>query len=145
MIETPLPSHITIKYPFKTNNLKNLEKTISTFVKQQKVTKFCIKDFGKFRKFVIFLKPTPLKAFSKIQKQLREELRKSNKIPNRKFDKKFEPHATIGYGNTKESFNKMWSYVKTLKKPKFNLKFDNLTILKKPGRLWKIHKVFEIK
>ena len=56
LIENPLPSHITLKYPFKTKNIKDLEKTLSRFSKRHKTSKMQINGFGNFRKFVIFLK-----------------------------------------------------------------------------------------
>jgi len=79
-----------------------------------------------------------------IQKQLLKELKKIKGIRVKKSDKEFKPHATIAYGNTKKSFDNIWNYLKKFNKPKFNLKFDNITILKKAGKYWKIYKVFGV-
>ena len=80
-----------------------------------------------------------------IQKELLNEVKKIKDIKLDKFDIKLKPHATICYGNTKDSFDKIWSYLKTLDKPKFKLKFDNITILSKPKKVWKIYRVYKLK
>ena len=60
------------------------------------------------------------------------------------FDKKYKPHATIAYGNSLKKFDHMWRYINTLNKPRFDLSFDNVTILKKPRKYWTIHKVYKL-
>ena len=57
----------------------------------------------------------------------------------------FKPHATVAYGNTKQSFKDIWNYLKTKEKPEFDLKLDALFLMKKPRKHWKLHKVFKIK
>lgn len=145
MIENPLPSHITLKSPFQLDNSKELENTLSLFAKKHKKVKIKINNFGNFRRFVAFLKISLPKKVVKIQKDLLKEVKKINGIELHEFDIKWKPHATISYGNTKESFDKIWSYIQTLEKPDFDLSFDNVTILRKPRKRWKVYKIYKLK
>jgi len=72
------------------------------------------------------------------------DIKKIKGIEINKFDKKWNPHSTISYGNTKESFDGIWNYLKKLDKPKFELMFDNITIMKKSGKYWRVYKEFKL-
>ena len=143
MIEHPLPAHITLKSPFETDKLKKIESFLKEFVKKYKSDKIQIRGFGNFNKFVAFLNLKLGKSSKKVQKNLVAELKKQGIKPH-KFDIKWKPHMTISYGNTKKSFNKIWNHLQTLEKPKFDLRFDNVSILKKIRGHWRIYKQFKI-
>lgn len=145
MVENPLPSHITLKSPFELEDSKELEALIKRFIKTHKSTKIKVNDFGNFKRFVTFLKINISKQGFKIQKELLKEVVNIKGIDLHKFDLKWKPHATISYGNTKESFNKIWKYLNTLEKPNFQLEFDNITILRKPKKFWKVYKIYKLK
>jgi len=145
MVENPLPSHITLKSPFELENSKELETTIKRFIRKHKSTKIKVNDFGNFKRFVTFLKTNISKQGFKIQKELLKEVVKIKGVELHKFDINWKPHATISYGNTKESFNKIWKYIKTLEKPNFQLEFDNITILRKPKKFWKVYKIYKLR
>ena len=144
MIENPLPSHVTLKSPFETNNIKEIEKLLEEFVKTEKQSKIEINGFKNFKRFVAFLNTKFSKQTLKTQKHLLKKLQKIG-IKSHEFDKKFKPHATISYGNTKTSFNNIWNYLKTLDKPNFDLKLNNIAIMKKGKKYWKVYKEFKIK
>lgn len=143
MIENPLPAHVTLKSPFETKSSKKLESVLEEFSEKYHSSDIKIRGFGNFNKFVAYMNVKFSKSAFKLQKDLIKKISKLG-IPANEYDKKHKPHATIAYGNTKESFDKIWNYLKTLTKPKFDLKFDNITILKKE-KYWKIYKVYEIK
>jgi 2'-5' RNA ligase len=144
MVENSLPAHITLHSPFELKSIKHLEELLNNFSKKHNKSKIKIEGFGNFKRFVAFLKTQFSKEGMKLQKELARELEKIN-IPSHKFDKKFKPHATISYGNTPETFSKIWDYLKKLENPKFEVEFDNLTIMKKSRNKWIIHKKFELK
>lgn len=143
MVENPLPAHVVLKYPFETNNIKIVEDLLKEFVKDKKPSKISIEGFGNFRRFVAFMKTKFSPEARKIQKQLIKALEKIG-IEPQEFDKKFKPHATIAYGNKKETFDGIWDYLKTLRKPRFNMVLDNIAIMKK-GKPWKVYREFKIK
>lgn len=145
MMENPLPAHITLKSPFELRDIKELEKKLKEFTSKHRSREFKIRRFGNFRRFVAFLKPEMPQEIIKLQKKLLKTIKDMDGIELHEFDKKWKPHATIAYGNTKESFDNIWNYLKKLDKPNLDLVFDNITILKKPKKYWKVHKVFKLK
>ena len=145
MIENPLPSHITLKSPFETDNIKEIERLLKEFVKKHKKSKIEIRGFGNFDRHVAFLKIKPSKQAVQIQKELLKGIKKIDGVNVNEFDIKWHPHSTVAYGNTKESFNGIWKYLKTLAKAQFELNFDNITVMKKQGDRWKVHRGFKIR
>lgn len=145
LIEKPIPSHMTLKSPFETEQIKEVEKIIKEFTVQSRPFKFKIKKFGNFRKFVAFLKPTPRYKFRRVQKNLLKSLKKISWLEITPHDKSFHPHATLAYGNSKNSFAQIWRYLKSIPKPDFEMEFNNISIMKKSKGLWKPYKEFEIK
>ena len=143
LIKNPLPSHITIKYPFETENIKKVEGVLREFVNNHKFSKLKIYGFGNFKQSVIFMKTKFSKPALQIQKELIKEFKKIG-IKPRKFDKNLKPHVTVAYGNTKKTFKLIWNYVRELNKPKFELELNNLAIMKKTKNKWKIHKEFKL-
>jgi len=143
IVENPLPSHITLKSPFELKNSEKLEKNLKEFIKRHHISKIKIKGFGNFKRFVSFMDVKFSKESLNIQKDLIKEIVELG-IRANKFDKEFKPHATVAYGNTKETFDKIWNYLKIKKAPNFDLKFDNICILKKAKKGWKIYKTFRI-
>jgi len=144
VLEKNVPPHITLKYSLKPNNIKETEKLIETFTKNQKPFEFNLNKFDNFNKFVTFLKPDKLVKIKKIQKSLLSELSNLKDIEFIEFDLNFHPHVTLCYGNTPDTFNKIWKYLQNLSKPNLKLSFNNITILKKPKDKWIIHKEYKI-
>lgn len=145
VLDSKLPAHVTLKTPFITKDIIKIENLLREFSKKHKSQEIEITGFGNFNEFVTFLKfnfPEPAK---KIQKELIKELTGIKEVNIKKHDKIWHPHATISYGNTEKSFKNIWNYLGKLDKPYFKLKFDNLTIMKKQGKYWKIYREFKLK
>jgi len=145
VINSKLPAHITLKAPFETKNIKLIENILKDLTKRHKKQNIEIKGFGNFKKFVVFLIFKFSISALKIQEELIKKFRETKGINIKQYDKKWNPHATISYCNTKKNFNNIWNYLNRLDKPHFKLKFDNITIMKKTGKNWKIHKKFILK
>jgi len=145
VLNSKYPAHITLKVPFETKNISKIEKLLERISKENKKGEIKIFGFGNFKRFVAFLKIKPDFQTKKIQKEIIKELSKLKKFEISKQDKKWVPHSTISYGNTKESFDGIWKELMNLKKILFNLEFDNLTIMKKDRKFWKVHKKFKLK
>jgi len=142
------PAHLTLKYSFVTNknNINELKKVIELFCIKQKKTKLKIDGFGSFDKEVIFLEPIISDEMRIIHSNFIKELKKLEWLTWKEFDgKNIHFHSTIAMKDFDEKqYKKIMDYVKKFK-PKFNLLFDNITLLKKWKGIWKIHKIFEIK
>jgi len=140
----PIPQHITLKAPFDTEDLEKLERVVEEFAKTQKQGEIKIRGFNNFDRFVAFLDTKFDDKSKAIQKGAITILAERMNLKLHEHDKSFKPHATVAYGNTKETFDTIWNYLEGLEKPKFDLKFDNITIMIKPEGSWKVHKVYEI-
>lgn len=144
IVENPRPPHLTLKSPFETDKIEEIESLLSKFAKDHKSTRFKINGFDNFRKFVAFLKVEDSDKIRELQKSLINELKKISWIKIDKYDLEWKPHATIAYGNTQESFNKIWNYLQNLQKPEFDIQFKKISLLKKENNLWKIYKEYEL-
>ncbi len=146
LLENPIPSHSTLKYPFRTNKIKEIEDVLKEFVKKQKKEKIKIRKINNFYNKVVCLQLDYSKKANKIFKSLVKRLKEIKWMDWNEYDRtiKNKFHATLVYGNTPANFKKIWKEVSNLK-PKFDVEFDNITILKKPRKYWKIHKVYKIK
>lgn len=145
VIESKLPAHITLKSPFEIGDIKPVEKVLEEFVKKQKKAKVEIIGFGNFRRFVAFLEFKFSEKAMKIQSEMIKELNKIKEIMMHEYDRVWHPHSTISYGNTPESFDKIWGALMQLEKPKFEIELDNITLMKKGKKYWKIHREFKLK
>jgi len=148
MIENPMPSHVTLKYEFKATlkQIGELERFLNRFCKRFKPSRIRINGFGHFRRFVAFLNVEFSEQAVEIHRELNKELTNLEWMSWNKLDNQYNKyHATISYGNTRKSFDGVWNYLRKLKKPIFELRFDNLAILKEEKRGWKVHKEFRIR
>ena len=148
MIENPMPSHVTLKYSFNATlkQLSELEKFLARFSKRFKQQKIIINGFGHFRRFVAFLNVEFSEQAVEIHRELNKELSNLEWMGWNKFDNQYNQyHGTISYGNTRKSFDNVWNYIRRLKRCVFELRFDNIAILKEEKRGWKVHREFKIR
>ncbi|MEK6898508.1 MAG: 2'-5' RNA ligase family protein [Nanoarchaeota archaeon] len=139
-----IPPHVTIKSPFFTKNINEIEEVIYDFSKKLKKSSFNLEGFDHFRKNVIFINVIANDYIINIARNLMELLRKIKGITFSEYeDKQIHYHATIAYCESEKIFNAIWSYLSN-KRPEYNVYFNNITILKKVKDKWKIHKEFDI-
>lgn len=149
-VRNKIPAHLTLKYSFETESLayiKKLEKTIKNFTAKQKVSSLLLDGFGYFENpWVIYINAKESKEVRKKHNELIEELKKISWFPWNEFESKgLRFHSTLAHHNlSEEKFNKIWTYLKTQPKPYFQLKFDNITILKLADEIWKIYKEYKL-
>jgi len=138
-------SHITLKYSFETDNIEEIENIIKKVVKNHNKQKIVFGGFGNFKRFVAYWNPELSKDATAIQKDLIKELRKLKWLEIEGRDSQWKPHSTISFGFSKKSFVGIWNYLNSLEKKEFIVYLDNITILKKPRKYWKIYKSFKIR
>jgi 2'-5' RNA ligase len=141
-VERKPPSHITLKYGFETDEIKDLEQVIENFCESNKKTKYKLNGFDSFDKNVIFIKVEPSNEMINIHKKFINELKKIKWMTWKKFDGNVHFHASVAHSDINENnFDEIWNYVNQ-NKPKFDLFFDNITLLKLIDGVWKVHKEF---
>jgi len=144
ILKSDLPTGIALKVPFEVENIGAIEKVIGDFVKKEKPAKIAAHEFGKVKKFTAVINFKLSKQAFRLQKKLLEELGEV-KIKAHKYDRKFKAYSVIVYSKTKRQFRKLLKHLSEMKKPKFKLKINNIAIMKKVGKVWKLHKKFRIK
>ena len=139
-----LPAHFTIKSPFESDNINDLENILDDFSKKHKATPYKIKGYDKFDDRVIFMKVLMSKEGQKVHDELIDEL---SKIPYINFsshdgkDKIF--HVTISSKKIQKIFNDLWEYVTPISCD-FDCSFDNICIYKWEDNTWKLHKEYTL-
>jgi len=144
ILENPRPVHVTLKSPFEFEKVEEVESIVENFVKTQKSANIFTGDFEEFRGKVFFLKTNFSQEAMEIQKELIEQIRVIKEIRIDRYAEEFTPHLTVGYANSQESYDGIVEILEKTPNPDFDFKFDNITILKKVGNAWEIHKRFEM-
>lgn len=140
--DSKLPSHFCMKFPFDTNNLKDIEKAIKKVTNNYSKFKLKVGKFGHFTNLVTFAKPRYSKKLIEIQKDLIRKLRAHAQL----YDKEWVPHATISFCKNDENYKKIWKYLQQKTEREFDVVFDNISILKKYSEKdWRVHKEFKLK
>ncbi len=138
-----VPSHLTLKYPFETEDTSDAENHIREFLINKSSFKFSIDGFGRFddNNETIFLSPTRTDTLDAFIEDCIVTLGDLNE--EKKFDpKKFRVHMSIARHLDDGLFEQIWDYVNTLPQPRFALLFDNLTLFMLENDKWKVKRTF---
>ncbi len=144
-----IPAHFTLKYPFETKKIKEVERVVAEFCKKHKKTPVKIKGFSSFPPNTIFLNVKLSKKAKNTFKEFIREMRKLKWMTWNQFDaENLHFHATIAE-KCGEKYNKVMTFLKG-KERTFNCSFDNITILRQTKvvdgiDMWKEHKKFKMK
>jgi 2'-5' RNA ligase len=140
-----LPAHFTIKAPFETEEIDELEKLTEEFCLDNKVADIKIQDFGHFQKNVVYMDVLPSSEAIKVHDNYIDLIQtlpwlewKSNEGKGRIF------HCTliskIPYG----VFADIWAYIVKIN-CSFKLSFDNISILLWEKDKWNLYKQYKFK
>jgi len=139
-----LPPHVTIFYPFSTNNIENIRNLLKDKTQDKIIPgNFEMSDFGHFDDKVVFAKVEADQHSREIVEELRKSLKEIPEMPKNEFPD-WHPHATLANRLSSQEINQIWDYVLTLEKPSFTLQFDNVTIFRFEGdRKWVVEESFK--
>lgn len=142
-----LPAHFTIKAPFETDNIYEIENIVQNFVDLRHKENITIDGIGHFGFSTIYMNINLNDSALELYKDFIHELKKLDFLewrgPHDGQGKNL--HATIVTHLNEEKFNEIWDYVKLKYDPKFNLCFDNISILKWDKYKWVTYKQFILK
>lgn len=137
-----LPAHFTIKAPFESDSIVEVENILSNFIKANRAYKMNLKGYNHFDDRVIFMDVFMSQEGKEVHDKLIDELMK---IPYLDFtkkdgkDKKF--HVTITSKSIKGKFKEIWDYVNNIPCD-FQDSFNNICIYKWDEYTWKLHKEY---
>lgn len=139
-----LPAHFTIKAPFETDNIDEVERLTKEFCSNHSAYPIKIKDFGHFRDAVVFMDIIPSKEAVKVHDEYIDALKtvswlewKRNEGKGRVF------HCTLVSKLPSDKFQPIWDFTENLSCD-FNNKFDNISILKWEKDRWITYKEFPL-
>jgi len=145
VLDQNITPHITLKYPFETEYIKELEKFLADFCSKYDPQEIELRGFNHFDDRVIFMDVQFSDSAKKIYKDLFEKLHEFNWMQWDQWDSiNMKFHSTIASDDINEKFHEIYDYLKQ-KKCNFDVHFDNISILKYENNHWKIYKKFLIK
>lgn len=140
-----LPAHFTIKAPFETEKINEMEELIEKFCLNNKATDIKIQDFGHFKENVVYMDVLPSNEAIKIHDNFIDLVQtlpwlewKRNEGKGRIF------HCTLVSKIPYGMFDDIWTYISNINYS-FNLSFDNISILSWENYKWNLHKQYKLK
>lgn len=141
-----LPGHITLKAPFETENIDEVEAVINEFVKNHTKAPIKLEGFNHFRDNVIFMGISPSQGAIDLHKSLYGSLKTLDFLEWKTHEgEKITFHSTIVSRRISPKFKEIWDYVNRFDYS-FDTYLDNITIMKwGENRRWNVYKTFDLK
>lgn len=141
-----LPGHITLKAPFETDNIDEVEEVIAEFIKIHAKAPIKLEGFNHFRDNVIFMEIFPSQDAVVLHKSLYKSLKTLDFLEWKTHEgEKITFHSTIVSRRISPKFQEIWDYVNSLDYS-FDTYLDNITIMNwGENRRWNVYKQFELK
>ena len=140
-----LPAHFTIKSPFESDDISDLEVILKNFADKNKKQRYTIKGYDHFDDRVIYMKVLMSKEGIELHNKLIDVLDSISYINFTSTDGKNKVfHVTISSKRIQKIFNELWDYVTNIP-CEFTCYFDNISIYKWKNNTWNLHKEFLLK
>ena len=141
-------SHLTLKRVFEldADGIKNLCNILDAFVNSHTQSTYRLDGLGHIGEDVIYIDVKPSPEMLSTVKDLMEILHKVENITFDEFDAiENDFHATVAFRKLKPfDFNEVWEYLNKEEKIDFDMKFDNIAIMKKEEDKWYADRVWEL-
>ncbi len=136
-----IPPHITLKLPFEADDegIKEVERILRAFAKGERAVPLALSGFGHFGFRTMYIDvPKSPEAAAFVRRTLKTlngniEWMPKNPLEGNKL------HASIARFLTRRQSRRIRRYLSALKQPHFEVMLDNIAILKKDGRAWRLH------
>jgi len=140
--------HITLKSPFETEDISELENRLETFARKNRSSEILINGFGSFNDNVLYLDAEFSDKAKKTFRRFNKKIEDLDYIDFHEYDKMEENfHSTLAIIKDRNKFNKIKNYLENNYSPEFNMDFDNVAVIKRPEleREWQIDKIYNLK
>lgn len=139
-----LPAHFTIKAPFQSDNIQEIESALCNFCKNHHGVYYDIKNYDHFGNRVIYMKVLMSDEGRVLHNELIEAISFCKDIEFQKSEGKDKVfHITVTSKKIQDKFDEIWRYVNDYP-CEFHCKFDNVTIYKWEDMTWKLHKEYKM-
>ena len=140
--------HLTLKRWFELDaeDMKNLYSVIDTFATSHTQSNYHLHGFGHFREDVIYVDVKPSLQMSSTARDLMNVLHKVRGMTFDEFDAiEDDFHATLAMCALKPfDYAQIWEYLNTQEKMSFDMKFDNIAVMKRETDKWVIDRVWKL-
>lgn len=135
-----IPPHITVKPPFETDEIgiQDVERTLRSFAHHEHSQPLVVNGFGRFGFRTVYMdvyKST--EAVSLVRRLIHTLNTNISWMPTYPLEGN-KLHASVARFLNRKQFRRIWRELRLLR-PRFESTFDNIVILKKEGRSWKVH------
>lgn len=141
-----IPAHLTLKIPNEISDLQDFEKYVSDIASKTAVSQLYMDGFEKFdgkKSNTIYLSVSAKDGMQNIENAVDALENYKENIKN--IERPLKLHSSIARFLDTEQCVEIWNYIETLPKPNFTLEFNNITIFKRIGYDFLIHKTYHLK
>ena len=140
-----LPAHFTIKAPFETERIKEVENILEEFSRKHSKNELKIKDFNHFRDAVVYMDIHPSKDALQTHDDFIDSLKTLTWLDWKHNEGKGKVlHCTLVSKLPHWKFKDIWDFVNQ-HDCDFNAYFDNISILRWDKDRWVTYKEYKLK
>lgn len=137
--------HFTLKTPFETENIDEVETIVETFVKREKCEPITLTGFSDFfKRNVIYMSAEAPKQTYMLIRRLQDQLRSISWLKFQSNEFPIILHATLCYTKNVQQSKRIISLLLREKPFQFNLLLDSITLLQKDEGKWNLVRTFRI-
>ena len=146
-IHDRIQPHLTLKrwFELEDEEMNTLYELLDSFATSHTQSEYVMDSFDNFRDEVIFLDAKPSEKMQVDVQDLMKTLHNHPKLTFDEYDNGSDFHATLTMAALKAfDYNAIRSYLNTIERPDFKMKFDNITTMKKVDGKWVVDRVWEL-
>lgn len=140
--------HLTLKRGFELDveGVKDLYAMLDAFATNHTQSDYRLHGFGHFKEDVVYVDAQPSKEMSATVRELIALLHGVKDMEFHEYDDVEDDfHATVIMKDLKPfDYDQIWNYLATIEQPDFDMKFDNLTVLRREPQEWVVDRVWEL-
>ncbi len=140
-----VPAHLTLVYPFESEDTSVIEDKIKNFVRGKAAMNFTLGGFGRFddNSRTIFIPVKSTQVLSEFVKECIIEI--GSLCESEKFDPEtFKLHASVASKLSSEISDAILLHLMTLPEPYFLASFDKITLFVFENEMWRVKRIFEL-
>lgn len=132
-----LPPHLTLAYPFETDDLSRFEPALSALASAQAAFAVAVTGFGSFDEAVWYLDVEQKKELASLMNGIAEIMDRTLVIAQERRRRDTHFHVTLAYKDvTPEAFRLIGNHLSGMAPPITGITVDALTLLRHEGGKW---------
>lgn len=145
LVKQKAPTHFTLKDVFETENIEELDKALSAFVKTHKPAVITLEGYNRFDDHVIFMDIEFSEEAKALYESFIEMLRGMPWMQWGQYDgqeRKF--HCTLAYSDIKDKYKNICRFLLERYSYSFESYFDNISLYQQEEDNWVLYKTYSM-